>query len=164
MEALLARAGDLPPELEAAALRVYGGTTQVSGDPVRADERYHRSLALFEELGDQRGIIHLRHRLWAIAVDKGDWVLARTLIEENVVRARAVGSKYLETEALGGLAATERFDGDLQRAAELYRMHTELSRELGFKWFVAIGGGNLAECELLLGRPDAAEAEARAVL
>ncbi len=164
MEALLARAGDLPPGLEAAAFRVYGGTTQVSGDPVRADELYRRSLALFEELGDERGIIHLRHRLWAVAADKGDWALARTLIDENVVRARAVGSKYLETEALGGLAATERFDGDLERAAELYRAHAELSRELGFNWFVAIGGGNVAECELLLGRLDAAEAEARATL
>ncbi len=165
IEALMTRAHDLPPGLHAAALRVAGGMAQVAGDTPGGASLYQQSLAAYEELGDEWGIVHLRHRLHTIACEAGEWATARELVEENLVRARALGSRFLEAEALGGLATVEQFGyGDFERAIELYRLHLKLSRELGFNWFLALSGGNLAECELRLGRLDAAEVDARAAL
>jgi tetratricopeptide (TPR) repeat protein len=163
--ALLERAGELPPELEAAALRVHGGTTQVAGDPTGAEQLYRASLDAYERLGDEYGIVHLRHRLHTSAAEAGDWPRARQLVEENLPRARALGSKFLEAEALGGLAGVAQYaDEDFERAADLYRPFVELSRELGFNWFVAGGQGGLAECRLELGQVDHAYADACAGL
>jgi predicted ATPase len=151
--ALLDAAGDLPPDLEAAGLRVLGGTTQVAGDPERGAEFYARSLDLYEQLGDEWGIVHLRHRVWTTraVTEQQAW------LEENLARARALGSLMLEVEAIGGLAWIAHTGGEFDRAAELYRVELEGARQLGFAWFIAIAGGNLAECELELGELDEAE-------
>jgi tetratricopeptide (TPR) repeat protein len=154
---LLAKAERVSPELKAAALRVFGGTTQVSGERDAAEALYEQSLAAYERLGDEWGVTHLRHRLSTIAIEREDWERCSTLLEENLVRARALGSTFLEAEALGGLAWVRRHDGDLDAALELSRRHVALSRALGFGWFVVIGGGNLAECALEAGRLDEAE-------
>jgi non-specific serine/threonine protein kinase len=161
---LFDRVTALPPELEAAGLRVWGGTTQVAGDRPGAERLYLQSLEAYERLGDEWGVVHLRHRLWSIAFETEQWERARAIVEENLVRARALGSRFLEVEALGGIAAGDMHDGNVERARDGFREHVELSRELGFNWFVALGGGSLAECELELGRIDEAEDSARAAL
>ncbi len=164
IEALLDRAGDLPPALEAGSLRVLGGTSQVSGDHDRGRPLYERCLALYEELGAELGIIHIRHRLAMCDMQDGDPAHARELLEENLVRARALGSLGLETEALGALAQLEAADGNVEQAMEMNARQIELAREIGFPWFEAIGEINQAEYALKLGRPDEALAHSNASL
>jgi predicted ATPase len=77
--ALLDRAGDIPPDLRAAALRVFGGTTQMSGDQAGARELYRASLAEYERLGDEWAVIHQRHRIATCAINLGEWATARSL-------------------------------------------------------------------------------------
>jgi predicted ATPase len=158
--ALLDAAGELPPDLEAAGLRVLGGTTQVAGDPERGAEFYGRSLELYEHLGDEWGIVHLRHRVWTTqaVTEQQAW------LEENLARARRLGSRMLEIEAISGLAWLAQAGGDFERAAELYRVELQGAREVGFAWFVQMAAANLAECELELGRLDDAEMHAAEAL
>jgi predicted ATPase len=162
--ALLERADELPLELHAAALRCFGGTSGVSGEAERARELYEQSLELYERLGDEHGIVALRHRLAVTALIDGDLTQARSILEENLVRARALGSTYLETEALGALGSIEFQEGNLEASAELYRQNLELSREIGFRWFEAIALVNHAEISLKLGRYEEGDEQARAAL
>jgi predicted ATPase len=162
--ALFERAHDLPLDLEAAALRVFGGTAQVSGDTAHGRELYAQSLEAYERLGDEWGIIHGRYRVATSAVNFDHWELARELTEENLIRARALGSRYLETEMIGMLANLEAYDGNLEHALELAHEHVRLSREIGFAWFEAGALSSLAEMSFKLGRFDDADEHARAAL
>jgi tetratricopeptide (TPR) repeat protein len=162
--ALLDAAVDLPPELHAAALRVYGGTSAVSGEGERAHALNEQSLALYERLGDELGIVALRHRLAVTAFIAGDVPRARSLVEENLVRARALGSAYLETEAIGVLGNIEVAEGNLETALELFRRHVELARQIGFTWFESIGLVNLSEVSFTVGRLDEAQEHGLAAL
>ena len=136
---------------------MLGGTTQVAGDQERGIALYFRSLELYEALGDEWGIVHLRHRVWTGArrerAGAHGW--------RRISRARGQsGSRMLEIEAIGGLAFVAHRGGEFDRAVELYRVQLEGARQLGFAWFIAIGGGNLAECEYEVGKLDEAEAAA----
>ena len=161
---LLERARGLPPELRARGLRVFGGATQVAGRPEDALSLYRESLSLYEQLGDEWGTVHLRHRVAVTNLDLDEWDLPRQLLPENLERARALGSTFLECEALGALSFIAHRDGDLARAIEIEERNLEVARELGFAWFIALGGGNLAEWRLEAGEAALAEEAARPAL
>jgi predicted ATPase/class 3 adenylate cyclase len=162
--ALLDAAGELPPALRAAALRVLAGASQVTGDGEASLRLNEESLALYEQLGDEHGVVALRHRIAVCALIAGDLDRARTLVEGNLVRARALGSLYLETENTGTLGNIEAESGNLETSIELFRSHLELSRELGFVWFQSIALANLTELSFSLGRTDEAEEYGRGSL
>jgi ATP/maltotriose-dependent transcriptional regulator MalT len=162
--ALFQRADALPPELQAAALRCFGGTSGVSGEGEQAEELYEQSLELYERLRDEHSIVALRHRLAVTALVAGDLARARSMLEENLSRARVLGSAYLESEALSALGNIEQAMGNLEAAAELHRRGLALSREIGFTWFEAIALANLAEISLELGRHEDGEEHACAAL
>jgi tetratricopeptide (TPR) repeat protein len=159
--ALFERVEGLPPELEARALRVYGGVTAVSGDQAGSRALSKRSLSIYEELGDEFGIVNLRHRLAVSSVIEGDVVGAQPVLEENLRRARETGNRMLETEAVSTLGNVEYVLGNLDAAIAYMRLGVELSAELGFLWFLAIGWSNLAEWECEAGNLDAAETAGR---
>ncbi|MGZ8694070.1 MAG: ATP-binding protein [Gaiellaceae bacterium] len=161
---LLERARGLPRELRARALRVFGGTTQVAGRPEDALPLYRESLSLYEQLGDEWGTVHLRHRVAVTHLDLDEWEVPRQILEENVPRAQALGSTFLECEALGTISFIAHRDGDLARAIEIEGRHVDAARELGFAWFMALGGGNLAEWRLEAGEVELAEEAARPAL
>ncbi len=161
---LLARGVDIPLELRARGLRCYGGCLTLSGDSVRAKVEYEQSLELYERLGDEWGIVHLRHRLAATARSAGDWTSARAILEENLTRASALGSSYLEGEALSVLGLVEDHDGNIEKGLEFLCRSLELARSVGFRWREAIDLANLAELSLKLDRPAEAEAHGRAAL
>jgi tetratricopeptide (TPR) repeat protein len=162
--ALLDAAGELPPALRAAGLRVLAGASSVSGDGEAALRLNEESLALYEQLGDEHGVVALRHRIAVSALLAGDLDRGRTLVEGNLVRARALGSLYLETENTGTLGYIEMLSGNLETAIELYRGHLDLSRELGFVWFQGIALANLTELSFKLTRMDEAEEYGRSSL
>ena len=104
------------------------------------------------------------NRLATSAVRLDDWALARSLLESALERARALGSTYLENEAIGFLAAVEKHDGNTERALELARRYVELSRQIGFLYFEANALNDVAELCVELGRLDEAEEHAVAGL
>jgi ATP/maltotriose-dependent transcriptional regulator MalT len=99
--------------------------------------------------------------LATIYADAGDWESVRQIEEEGLQRARRIGSALLEAEAVGMLADLADHDGELEQATELSERYLELSRQVGFNWFVALGNVNNAEFALRLGNYEEARARAR---
>jgi predicted ATPase len=123
---LLARAGELPPALRAQALRSLGGTSELAGDFEAAERLYAESRELYERLGDEWGIVHLRHRLANCAYFRSDYESAVPIYEENLARTRRMGGGLLEAEAIGGIASIARITGDLEKSYELSQEGLEL--------------------------------------
>jgi predicted ATPase len=163
-ETLLGDSPDVPPEVRARALRCLGGMRTVSGDSRGALPLYEASLALYEKIGDEWGIVHMRHRLATTALAHGDWSACRSILEENLVRARTLGSRYLEGEALSVLGIVEDHDGNVELAIDLIGQSLAIARAVGFRWREAVDLVNLADMSLTAGRLDDAAAHARASL
>jgi non-specific serine/threonine protein kinase len=164
LEPLVAAADGVPLELQARALRCLGGCLTIIGDLDRASPNYVQSLDLYERIGDDWGTVHLRHRLATSALARDDWARGRALLEENLVRARALGSRYLEGEAMSALGLVEDHDGNVEHALDLIGQSLEIARAVGFRWRESIDLGNLAHLSVKVGRLSQAEEYARAGL
>jgi predicted ATPase len=164
LESLLARAADIPLELRAQALRNIGGASQLTGETESAMKHYERSLELYERLGLEWQVVHLRHRIAVTSCELGDWRRARRLLDENLGRANAGGWRMLEAEALMGLGSVDFHDGNVEQSVALMRRGLELSRQLALEWFETTALINLGEFELKLGRFGDAERDACAAL
>jgi predicted ATPase/DNA-binding SARP family transcriptional activator len=161
-EALLERADAVPLELRARALRDLGGTAEVSGDIERAAAMYEQSLELFERLGQEKGILRLRHRLGNIARARGDLAAARRLAEESLRRARAGGHRHEESDFLASLSHIEFREGNIERALELQLSALAIVREAGgWAWGEPQYLASVAERCLLLDRFEEAATHAR---
>ncbi len=161
-EALLERAGPVPLELRARALRDLGGAAEISGDIERAAAAYGKSAKFFEDLGDVRGILRLAHRLSNIALAEHDFARARELGEESLGRARAGGYRYEESDFLGTLSHVEFAEGNVESALDLQLSALAIVRESGgWAWGEPQYLVNIAEYSLMLGHFDDSETYAR---
>ena len=158
---LLDRAGDLPVRLRARALRVLAGAANLAGDP-NARRLHEQSLELFRELGDERSIAQLLHRLASEALDD-DPALARRYLDESVAisqgRYPLVDCINVYIEAQLALQA-----GDLAMAMELTKRSEALAAQMGFDWWRAVQLNLLAKMAAQNGIYDEAERAARAAL
>jgi predicted ATPase len=160
-EALLARAGDIPLDLRARALRDYGGSAQMSGDLERADLAYEESGRLFREIGDDAGVATSTFRLGNSASWRKDYTLCRRLYEESLETFRRVGDTIGELQVLGNLGAIAAMQGDLEHSRELTERSAALGREVGWVWWEAGQYANLGEVALLSGQIEAGRDHAR---
>ena len=95
------------------------------------------SLALFRELGDERGIGRALYNLALVANHHEDYSRGRMLAEESAALLRKVGDKHnliWSLNALGDAALRQR---DYERAADFYQEGLALSREIGDKTSIA---------------------------
>ena len=164
LENLLARAGALPPALEAAAYRAYGGALYRQGDFERGTREHERSRDLFLALGDERGAANLEARLTLHAAFFGTLDEARPLVERLLLLARSLVMPRLEAEALGAHAILARREGRLDDAFRLEGESGERAEACGFVWWHANTLTNRMELALDLGRLDDAEANGRDAL
>jgi predicted ATPase len=165
-ERLLAQpeAASAAADARAYALRVYGSSAHMSGDPALAERLWEQSLRLFDELGDEHGRAVLLHRLAISAMHRGDPGRARELIDESHGVHVRTGDLWGQAQTIGTLGAIERNSGNDQRAFELIEQSAALAGEVGVRWWQ---GGALAELACLSlkgGRLDEAEKNARASL
>jgi predicted ATPase/class 3 adenylate cyclase len=163
MERLLARAGQLPKELRARALRVYSGTADMSGERARGEQPLRESLALCEELRDERGIALVEHMLAVWAWRREDWQQVR----ERADRSLAVSAgrfPFIETTNYWVLGQIALVDGDLERASELTRQRAELARTARWAWWESGQRHELMMLALRRGDLDDAEREGIAAL
>jgi predicted ATPase/class 3 adenylate cyclase len=151
-------------DVRAHALRAYGSSAHISGDPDLAERLCEQSLALFDELGDEEGRAVLLHRLGITAMHRGELERARSLVDESHRIHERTDDLWGQAQTVGTLGAIERDTGNERRAFELIERSAELARGVGVPWWE---GGMLAELACLSlngGRLDEAEKHAQASL
>ena len=164
LEALLEKVPDAPLSVLARAVRSLGSTAILSGDLERGAQRCAESLELYERAGDEWGVAVMEHRLGASAAQLGDRERARAAFERVLSRARELGSRLLETQALGSLAFLDQDEGNGERALALAGRSAGIANEVGFTWWEVNMLELAAHCALGLDRAAEAEEHARASL
>jgi predicted ATPase/class 3 adenylate cyclase len=156
IQRLLDRAGDIPTELRARALRASGGAADLAGHDELAELLTLESLELYKQLGDEQGIAMLEHMLAVGAWRRQDWDRMRELTEHGLALARD-RVPFLEITGywLSGQLALN--DGDVEGAVDLTRRSAEMAHAAGWAWWesgqrhellmLALRSGDLDEAE-----------------
>ena len=156
--------GAVDPRLRAEALRSYGSSADIAGEPTLAVELYERSMAIFDELGDAHGRAVLLHRFGIHAMLDGDLTRARDLVGESHALHERHGDTWGLAQTVGTLGAIARDEGDLERAATLVAESARLAEQVGVRWWHAGMILELAALSLEADRVDDAFDKARAGL
>jgi predicted ATPase len=159
-----AEGAEVPPALRAEAMRAHGSSLGLAGQWPAAEDKFKRSLAMFEELGDERGRAVLLHRVGATAGGRGEFGEARKLVEASDEIHRRRGDVWGRVQTTGSLGAIARDEGDQRRAVDLVRESAVLAHEIGVPWWESGALAELAALLLAAGALDEGEARAREAL
>ena len=143
--ALVQRSGD--PHGEVDALYNLGFVTVWSGagdavDRARAEGRFahadaaeslfRQSLAIAQELGDQKGIAKAHRGLgFVVGVARGDPAATVAMFENAAAMFEELGDRWELTETLVGLGNATRFSGDKERARAFYLRGLDMMMDAG---------------------------------
>jgi predicted ATPase/class 3 adenylate cyclase len=158
IQRLLNRAGDIPLELRASALRVAGGSADLAGRDEVAVELTGESVELYRQLGDDRGVSIVEEMLAVSAWRRGDWDRMRELTQHSLELAEG-RFPFIETSNYWLLGQLALNDGDLDLAIELTRRGTEMAHEAGWIWWESGQRHELLMLALRSGGLDEAERE-----
>jgi predicted ATPase/DNA-binding SARP family transcriptional activator len=164
LEALLARAGNVPLRLRARALRALSGAASQAGDLELAERTIHESLDGFRAIGDELGVGNLLHRLGMSALNRGEPARAREPLEESLAIFRRHGYRRGEAIDIGGLGHLAQLEGDAEQAEALLEQSAVMAAEEGFTWWEASRRASLAELALAQNRLEDAARRARQTL
>jgi len=163
LDDLLPRAASAPPGLRASALRVRGGALHVDGDFVACDDSYDESLALYRELGDERGIASILQRLGNSAFQRGEFERSRALLEESQEFAEG-RFPLIEIANVTVLGRIEVASGDVQTGIDLLRRSADMAADIDWHWWRAGALGSLALVEVDQGALAEAELDSEEAL
>jgi predicted ATPase/class 3 adenylate cyclase len=155
---LFDRAGDIPLELRANALRVAGGSADLAGDDERAVEMTRESVELYRQLGDDRGVSIVEEMLAVSAWRREDWDRVRELSQHSLELAKG-RFPFIETSNYWLLGQLALHDGDLDKAIELTRRGVEMAHAAGWIWWESGQRHELLMLALRQGDLDEAERE-----
>jgi predicted ATPase len=103
------------------------------GDSERAEVLCEESLAVYQQLGDKRGIGQALQRLGQLARTKGNFAAARSLLEEALILYREVGNMWYTAQAIFQLGLLEEQQGAYVAARARFEESLALYREVGDK-------------------------------
>lgn len=152
------------PRVQLAALDILAVVEADSGrldDLLRCGERM---LALAESTGNLPGMVKAQWRLTRAATLRGDVAAQLYWCERNLPMARAVGDRTLEATTLGRLASLQRRQGNPAAALLLHQQAHAVYSATGAPLYACQCVAFSSECELELGRPEAALSAVNAVL
>jgi len=161
LERLLAAAPAADPELRGRAWRALGGALDIDGEHERAATCYPTSLELFTATKNEVEATHMRFRIAASMVFRGDTAAAWPLLEEVLRESRELGNRLGESQALGFLAGRAEAQGDYASALEMALESAAIADEVGWAWWEASQLVNAAALERARGNLASAEAHAR---
>jgi predicted ATPase len=130
---LLAIAGDAEPELRAEAMRI-AGKRGFAADISSAAELTERSLALYRQLADERGVAEALYQRGLVAFYQADYGRAADCLAESLALARDLGDTNLVNRSLWSLAwpgsGPDDVLGDIAETKKLAEESLERSRQL----------------------------------
>jgi tetratricopeptide (TPR) repeat protein len=112
LERALAGSEAVAPSVRAAALTGAGWLAYFQNDHQRADALLRESLALFQALGDKRGVAMSRRRLGMLAWNEGKYAIASALGEQALTIFKEVDDKRGIAYALLLLAYVATSEGE----------------------------------------------------
>jgi predicted ATPase/class 3 adenylate cyclase len=113
------------------------------GDCTRAAELAAESLALFRELGDNRGVAAALNILGRATMRQGDYARALALHEEGLALCRECGDTNGVATSLNNLGLLMTEQGNYAQAMEFHEESLRLRRELGDRRGLAASLNNL---------------------
>jgi predicted ATPase/class 3 adenylate cyclase/DNA-binding CsgD family transcriptional regulator len=138
LERALARGGEVATAVRAKALYAAAQLHDTLGARDRAEALCKESRALYQELGDTKGVASCLHLLADIAWGRWNLAVARALGEESLLLFRTLGDQrsvaYLLYH-LGGLAVEQ---GEYARGRALLTESLAINRELGDTRIIAV--------------------------
>jgi predicted ATPase/DNA-binding XRE family transcriptional regulator len=148
LERALARQGEQHTPAATAAkaklLTTAGYPAVLQGDYARAQARFEHGLALYAQLGDQRGIAWSLRGCGFVAMLRGDLAQAETYDEQSLALCRETQDMWGVAWSLYGLAYLILAQGDMARAHGLLEEALARFREQGimfgvFRALLALG-------------------------
>ncbi|HEV2130120.1 MAG TPA: tetratricopeptide repeat protein, partial [Longimicrobiaceae bacterium] len=119
----------LSPRTRAKALLGAGVLAWRQGERDAAQPLFEESLALWDELGEARGIARTLNGLGILASERGDIAGAEALFEEALDRWREIGETRMAAVVLSNLGFTAWNKQEYARAAALYQEGLALARQ-----------------------------------
>jgi len=160
LELFLAAAPAADPEVRGRAWRALGGALDIFGEHERAATCYPTSLELFTATGNEGEAAHMRFRVAASLVLRGEVAAAWPLLEDALAESRMLGNRLGESQALAYLAERPESQGDYAGALEMTLESAAIAHEVGWAWWEAGQLGGAATLERERGNLDAAEGHA----
>jgi tetratricopeptide (TPR) repeat protein len=138
LEASLALARDARlPRTAATALQYLGSIAREHGRYAEARERHDESGRLWEEVGDDAGVVRQANYAAFACWLEGDLSSAAELAHEALERFRTLGDREGTVWALLNLTAIATYGGDRTTARRRGREALEIARGIGFEEGVA---------------------------
>jgi tetratricopeptide (TPR) repeat protein/transcriptional regulator with XRE-family HTH domain len=148
--------GDL--ETVAEALRMATWTYQTRGAFAKSQAAQARGLAMAERLGDVVGLGHILFFDALLAFYQGEWGRARAIGENSLAVFRALNLTHLSAYPPLGLGWLHTIEGDRAMGEQYLAEAEEIAQKSGPPQVLRFIAALRAECELLAGRPEAANA------
>jgi predicted ATPase/DNA-binding CsgD family transcriptional regulator len=145
LERALAASEGVAPSVRAKALYAAATLTFIQSHYERAEALSSEGLALYRELGDQRGIALSLYHLGNVAWVRSDTAKARSLLEEALALFKEVDDREYAAYALFSLGLLASSQGEYARACALYEESLALFREIEHKRGIAHTLSQLAQ-------------------
>lgn len=148
LDAAIASPYVVPPALLAKAINGAANLTREQGEYTPAEALHQRSLELWRETGDVRGMAEALNNLGLIALYRGQHEEAQLYCEDGLSLFRELEDKGGIGAALNNLGNVARERGQADRAAALHGESLALRRAVGDKRGIALSLNNLANVVL----------------
>ncbi len=145
LERALAASEEAPAPIQAKALYAAASLSFIQSHYERAEALTSKSLLLYRELGDQRGIALSLWVLGNIAWVRSDTSKARSLQEEALAFFKEVDDKEYVAYSLFSLGLLASSQGEYTRACTLYEESLTFFREIEHKRGIAHSLSQLAQ-------------------
>src|SRR5215207_9939319 len=131
LERAIATPGDIPSADRAAAISGAAFLAEAQGDLERAHALHEEGLAIFQELGDVKGVAGALGGLGTIARQRGDLATARSRHQDALEAWRRAGDAAGAAGALLDLGLTRQLEGDYAGAEPELLEGLDLFRQAG---------------------------------
>lgn len=143
----------ISPAVRARAYKAAGNLANKQGDAAVALRFQHRSLDLYQQIGDRRGVASTCLNLGNAASSQAEFAAARNWHQQALELFRELDDRPHIAMSLDNLGNSVRGLGDLTQARVLQEESLALRRELGDRYGESIALNNLGHGALLEGDP-----------
>jgi predicted ATPase len=156
VDACVAHAGDLPPELLTRVHECGSAVFQRLGDVEKASGHADEAYRVAAAAGDLRGLANALRERGKVAAAKGELAAIRSIYTELEEVARRAGDPWNGAIALNNLGDLALREGSWRDVIDLCGQSSQIRRSIGDIWGSALARLNVAEAQLELGELEAA--------